>query len=297
MTTVRDWINEDARRRAPEFDFGTQWTREHDPNTEWALTYNCGTGELYARTRSGDDVDVLARFADPQDVTDTIPDWGRRSMQNGSLDWVTRHLRSTPAPEHNTGPDAVYAVALNTDGTAVSLHEPPTVDDVRARLGDTLDVVTIRRSRDPAERIVMWVDDIGHHKQLPVNVAATQLYGTGWPILGDAVIANDDQRPLPDELVRQLVPDLDDADPAFDTNRDYDADVAVTALDWDDRLDDLERSDHDLGLDDIDDFDEELEMVDTGFVPEAAQGETWDIEHGPQAGSEQAIDDELDLER
>lgn len=86
----REWISQDPFRRAPEFDFGTQWTREHDPNTEWAVTYNTGTGELYARTRSGDDIEVLAQFADPQDVADAVPDWGRRSMQSGSLDWIRR---------------------------------------------------------------------------------------------------------------------------------------------------------------------------------------------------------------
>lgn len=256
MTTLDEWISQDARRRAPEFDFGTQWTREHDPDTEWAVTYNTGTGELYARTRSGNDVEVLGQFADPQDVADAVPDWGRRSMQSGSLDWIRREATAlhtaTPEPDHREQP--TYGILLNADGHAHPLDRPQTIEDVIHRIGTdpdlTLDVARVNTG-DRTDRVIMWVDDDGHRKNLPVNAAATAMYGTGWPILGDAVIVTDDKSPLPTHVVDQLVRHTDiDVDGIAVPERDRDA-----ALDWDEHLDDRERSDTELGLDDEADLD------------------------------------------
>ena len=241
MTSVIDWIDQDARRRAPDFDFGSVWTREHDPNSEWTVSYNTGTGELYAHTRSGDDVEVLGKFADPQDVADALPDWGRRSQEPGSLDWARREtLALQSAKPRLETDDSIYGVVLQTDGGRVALREPQSIDDVAVRISGDLDVAPVNTG-DRTERVVMWVDDLGHDKSLPVNAAATQLYGTGWPILGDAMVVTDDQRPLPPHLARSLVPDLD--------HQSVDLDSASTSpvvndrvLDWDEHLDDRERS-------------------------------------------------------
>ena len=254
--TLDEWISQDNRRRAPEFDFGTQWTREHDPDTEWAVTYNTGTGELYARSRSGDDVEVLGQFADPQDVADAVPDWGRRSMQSGSLDWIRREATAvrTAAPEPDHREQPTYGIVLNADGHAQALDRPQTIEDVIHRIGTdpdlTLDVARVNTG-DRTDRVIMWVDDDGHRKNLPVNAAATEMYGTGWPILGDAVIVTDDKSPLPTHVVDQLVRHTDiDIDGIAVPERDRDA-----ALDWDEHLDDRERSDTELGLDDEADLD------------------------------------------
>ena len=272
MATVNEWINADPRRRAPEFDFGTQWTREHDPNIEWAVTYNTGTGELYARTRIGDDVEVLARFADPQDVADAVPEWGRRSMQAGSLDWITRELHSMQHRRAGVaGNDSIYGVVLSSDGNTDLLREPPSIGDVAVRIGEHLDVARVNTA-DPTGRVVMWVDDFGHDQHLPVNAVATQLYGTGWPILGDAVVVSDDQSPLPQRLLTWL--ELDQSEPDLDR-------APSRALEWEDRHRDLERPDRDLDVDLDVDVDVELDLID---------------DHIAVDGEEVVVEAELDID-
>lgn len=275
MATLKEWINQDPLRRAPEFDFGTQWTREHDPNTEWAVTYNTGTGELYARTRTGDDVEVLGQFPDPQDVADAVPDWGSRSMQSGSLDWIRREALAlnTEAPEPDHGGKPIYGIVLDTDGHTIPLDQPQTIGDVAQRLGTdpdlTLDVARVNTG-DRTDRVVMFVDDDGHRKNLPVNATATELYGTGWPILGDAVVVNDDNSPLPEHLTNRLLPDVNLAAGDLALNRDE-------ALDWDDHLTDRERSDAELGIGVDDDLDFD------------------DFHLDPQLDSDIGIDDDMDI--
>jgi len=211
MPTIDDWVDENPARAAAEYDYGMRWTAEGDL-AEWALTYNTGTGELYARTRSGDQIEVLGRFDSPEAVTAAIPDWGARSMQPGSLDWLRRHTsdlaRTAPNTDADTAPGAsappIYGVVVAADGSRQVWHEPPSLDCVRGRLGDELDVArTIAGSN--GDRIVMWVDDRGYDKHLPVNPTATQLYGTGWPILGDAIVVSDNQQPLPTDLTTNLL--------------------------------------------------------------------------------------------
>ena len=260
MTTVNDWINADPQRRAPEFDFGTQWTREHDPTTEWAVTYNTGTGELYARTRDGSDVEVLGQFADPQDVADALPDWGRRSMQPGSLDWVRREAlaleRSQPTVADD---DPVYAVVLGTDGERLALRSPQSIGDVAIRLdAPDLDVARVNTG-DRTDRVLMWVDDNAHRDDLPVNAAATQLYGTGWPILGNAVVVTDDKSPLPPALVNDLVGDIETPDYQLDV-----ASLESRPLDWEEHHRDREaQPDSDVEVD--------LEVAELAYLDEDLQ--------------------------
>ena len=208
MTTVSEWIEKDARRHAPEFDFGTNWTREHDPHTEWAVTYNTGTGELYARSHNGDDIEVLGQFADPEDVAEALPDWGRRSMQAGSLDWARREALAVRHPTTDIDDAApVYGIVIDVDGSTTALREPQSPGSIVTALetGD-LDAARVNTG-DRTDRVVMWVDDRSNGGVLPVNPTATQLYGTGWPVLGNAIVVTDDRQPLPPGLVRDLLPD------------------------------------------------------------------------------------------
>lgn len=277
MTTVREWINDDHRRRAPEFDFGTQWTREHDPSTEWAVTYNTGTGELYARTRRGDDVELLGQFADPQHVADAVPEWGRRSRQAGSLDWIKRELPDLRQPNTDVGADGrnpIYGVVLSVDGNITALKEPPTTADVAIRLDAAhLDLARVNTG-DRTDRVVMFVDDHGYQNHLPVNPAATQLYGTGWPIVGDAIVITDDRSPLPSHVLDQL-----GVDPAA---REIDQESTL-ALEWEDRHRDLERSERELGID-----------VDADLNGVAFDTDLTDL--GDRSDAALEIDDDLDIE-
>lgn len=227
MTTVSEWIEIDARRQAPEFDFGTSWTREHDPHTEWAVTYNTGTGELYARSHNGDDIEVLGHFADPEDVAAALPDWGRRSMQAGSLDWARREALAVRQPTTEVD-EPIYGIIIDVDGSSAALREPQSPGLIAIAL-DTGDLDSARiNTGDRTDRVVMWVDDRSNDHVLPVNPTATQLYGTGWPILGSAVVVCDARRPLPPTIVRHLLPNLDDPELASGL------DPEPIALDWED---------------------------------------------------------------
>ena len=85
---------------------------------------------------------------------------------------------------------------IRCDGTTELVDKPMTVAEIEKRIGaDVTDTVRLRHLR--AGVIVMFVDDRGHDKNLPVNFVATALYwancvpGTTHLILGDVVITND----------------------------------------------------------------------------------------------------------
>jgi hypothetical protein len=160
----------------------------------------------------------------------------------------------TTTPEPDSG--AIYGIVLNADGTSVALREPQAISDVMIRLGEHLDVATVNTG-DRTDRVIMCVDDFGHDKHLPVNAVATALYGTGWPILGNAIVVTDNERPLPTMIVRSLVPDLDN--PNLAVAAPIDADVGHV-LDWDERLDDIEANYEPEGINfDLDDL--ELDAI------------------------------------
>lgn len=52
---------------------------------------------------------------------------------------------------------------------------------------------------------------------MPVNPVGSQLYGAGWPICRPVIVVDDESRPLPDMLVREITrsPDVD-VDPVID---------------------------------------------------------------------------------
>ena len=88
----------------------------------------------------------------------------------------------------------------------VSDHDPANFARVVVNT-ESLDVVVARAlGRDRVH--VMWVDDWGLTKDLPINRRAWALYG-GSPIYGTAVLAADDQLPLDDWVVAMV------ADPEF----------------------------------------------------------------------------------
>lgn len=82
---------------------------------------------------------------------------------------------------------------IRVDGTEVPIDGPKTIAEIEKLIGaDCLDHVNL------ADRVhVMFVDDIGISKNLPVNEKATELYlqrclpGTTHKMRGDVVIVPD----------------------------------------------------------------------------------------------------------
>jgi hypothetical protein len=86
---------------------------------------------------------------------------------------------------------------IKADGTRRDLIGPHAIEDLRKMIGaDSIDTVMLHNLGHPMH--VMLVDDLGHDKQLPVNVEATKLYhancrpGTRHQIRGDVVVVPDD---------------------------------------------------------------------------------------------------------
>ena len=207
MTTAYDaWVERDPARRAAEVDFGTTWTTDRRPGETWRLSWNTGSGELVAVTRTGDDVEVLGRFDSADEVSRTLPDWPQRALRpdglDGALHAVTEHerrLHEAPALS------PVYGMVLHPDGSTSALHEPVTLASAYEHLGTTLvDVARVRPDITQSRTVHMLVDDLGHAKGLPLNPLATLLYGSGWPILGTAVVLDDNDAPLPRSLSEGL---------------------------------------------------------------------------------------------
>jgi hypothetical protein len=95
----------------------------------------------------------------------------------------------------------MYGMVLRPDGSTIALHEPVTVESAYEHLGTNLfDVARVRPDVTHGRPVHMLVDDLGHAKGLPVNPLATLLYGTAWPILGTAVVFDDNEAPLPRSL-------------------------------------------------------------------------------------------------
>jgi len=89
---------------------------------------------------------------------------------------------------------------IRCDGTETNLDGPQSTTTIRALIraligADALDTVQLRHL---GRGIVMFVDDLGHSKNLPVNAKATELYlkncypGTTHQIRGSVVVTLDE---------------------------------------------------------------------------------------------------------
>lgn len=86
---------------------------------------------------------------------------------------------------------------IRADGSEIPLPHAQDIAAIQRLIGaDTLDIVQLRHLGAP--RAVMFVDDVGHAKGLPVNPKATELYlancrpGTTHQIRGDVAIVFDE---------------------------------------------------------------------------------------------------------
>ena len=95
-----------------------------------------------------------------------------------------------PAPDLRAGMRCV----IKHDGTEVQLPKPLAMDTIETLIGaHGIGTVNLRR-----HGLVMIVDDMGAHRETPLNAKATALYhaicrpGTTWPIRGDVAIVPDE---------------------------------------------------------------------------------------------------------
>lgn len=85
---MQEWLARDQRRSAPELDYGTRWTSPRWPGAEWRVSWNTGTGEVYAARRDRTDPHVLGIAKTFVEVETALQGWGARCDRPGGLEWV-----------------------------------------------------------------------------------------------------------------------------------------------------------------------------------------------------------------
>lgn len=95
-------------------------------------------------------------------------------------------------------------ILIPVEGTCVISPDDPAAVARRALDTDSLDVVAVRGLQ--AILHVLYVDDWGKVKDLPINRRAWALYG-GSPIYGPAVLARDDQLDMTLDVTMLLAED------------------------------------------------------------------------------------------
>ena len=98
-TAVDRWRDLDERRHSPDVDFGMRW-RTAGSGEEWRVSWNRGSGALYATNRDENVVEDLGTFANEAGVTTALPEWGTHHQDPNGLDWVRQQVEPpTIAPE------------------------------------------------------------------------------------------------------------------------------------------------------------------------------------------------------
>lgn len=91
-------------------------------------------------------------------------------------------------------------------GGSCERRETPANETARLVIGNELEVVTVRYPVFAHWNYVMYIDDFGAIKELPLNVKAWALYG-GSPIFGVAVLGEGDYTVLLDDYLQLIESD------------------------------------------------------------------------------------------
>ena len=102
-TAVDRWGDLDKRRHSPDVDFGMRW-RTAGSGEEWRVSWNRGSGELYATNRDESMVEDLGIFATEAGVTTALPEWGTHHHDPNGLDWVRQQVEPPTIATEFPGP-------------------------------------------------------------------------------------------------------------------------------------------------------------------------------------------------
>ncbi len=90
---LSDWYGRDARRAAPEVDFGMSWRTTAEPNERWRVSWNGGSGELFAARLDRSEVEVFGTYPDVDSASAALGDWASRALEVGGLDRLRYEMR------------------------------------------------------------------------------------------------------------------------------------------------------------------------------------------------------------
>ena len=90
---LSEWYGRDACRAAPEVDFGMSWRPTAEPNERWRVSWNGGSGELFAARLDRSEVQVFGTYPDVDSASAALGDWAPRALEVGGLDWLRYEMR------------------------------------------------------------------------------------------------------------------------------------------------------------------------------------------------------------
>lgn len=102
-TALDRWRCLDERRRSPDVDYGMHW-RTGGSDERWRVSWNRGSGALYATNRDETVVEDLGTFASEIDVPAALPGWGTHHRDPNGLDWVRTQVETVELTQHLPGP-------------------------------------------------------------------------------------------------------------------------------------------------------------------------------------------------
>lgn len=103
QTELDRWRSLDERRQSPDVDYGMHW-RTADSDERWRVSWNRGSGGLYATNRDETVVENLGTFGTEIDVTAALPEWGTHHRDPNGLDWVRQQTEPPAMAPEFPGP-------------------------------------------------------------------------------------------------------------------------------------------------------------------------------------------------
>jgi hypothetical protein len=102
-TALDRWRSLDERRHSPDVDYGMHW-RTGGADEHWRVSWNRGSGALYATNRDETVVEDLATFTSEIDATAALPEWGTHHRDPDGLDWVRQQVEFPTLSHDLPGP-------------------------------------------------------------------------------------------------------------------------------------------------------------------------------------------------
>ena len=105
----------------PEVDYGQRWASTREPDGEWRVAWNTGTGEIYAARRDEADLHVLGIARTFAEAETALQGWASHANQAGGLDWAIERTRDLTGD----GELSLHLSRLRADLTELGSHPEP----------------------------------------------------------------------------------------------------------------------------------------------------------------------------
>ncbi len=90
------WRAVQPERNSPDVDYGVSWTSGRHPDRTWRVSWNSGSGDLYAVDDLDERVVDLGRFATQSDADAAIEDWAYLHRGPHGFDELCARIPRTP---------------------------------------------------------------------------------------------------------------------------------------------------------------------------------------------------------